>query len=200
MSYVSKKNLKLKNISYISPINHTKLNVSNLLSETQRIISSSNISKNNTQQISNNNIYSPKVQININKGNNILNELYRSYSTNRPNNSNQSLIKKKNNNANKNFNLNRSSSNKNKKTSPSPSAMLTTFANFAQNLYKNKNPLFSNMSIKSKNYRRNPQSNIEIRFIKKGGLTSNNSLTNLNNKSNNGNLFSSSNISYINQN
>ena len=44
MSYISslnKKNLKLKNISFISPITYSKLNISNLIAETQRIISTS---------------------------------------------------------------------------------------------------------------------------------------------------------------
>ena len=65
--------------------------------------------------------------------------------------------------------------------------MLTTFANFAQNLNKNKNPLFSNIGIKSNNNRRNPRSSIEIRYFTKICLTSNNSLSNINN-SNNDNL------------
>ena len=202
MSYISslnKKNLKLKNISFISPITYSKLNISNLIAETQRIISTSTKNKINTpQQISNTNLNSPKTQIYSNKQNQILNDLYRSYSTNRPN-SNKVIIKKKIKNK-KIQNLNRSTSNNNNnnkiKTSPSPSAMLTTFANFAQNLNKNKNPLFSNIGIKSNNNRRNPQSNIEIRYFKKVGLTSNNSLSNINN-SNNDNLTNNNN-SYFN--
>ncbi len=53
MSYISrlnKKNLKLKNISFISPIKYSKLNISNLIAETQRIISTSTKNKLNTQQ------------------------------------------------------------------------------------------------------------------------------------------------------
>ena len=44
-SYVSgliKKNLKLKNITFMSPLTHTKLNMKNILSETQRIMKTSN--------------------------------------------------------------------------------------------------------------------------------------------------------------
>ena len=82
--------------------------------------------------------------------------------------------------------------------------MLTTFANFAQNLNKNKNPLFSNIGIKSNNNRRNPQSNIEIRYFTKIGLTSNNSLSNINNSNNdylinnNNSYFNHSNFQYNN--
>ena len=98
MSYISslnKKNLKLKNISFISPITYSKLNISNLIAETQRIISTSTKNKINTpQQISNTNLNSPKTQIYSNKQNQILNDLYRSYSTNRPN-SNKVIIKKR---------------------------------------------------------------------------------------------------------
>ena len=87
MSYISslnKKNLKLKNISFISPITYSKLNISNLIAETQRIISTSTKNKINTpQQTSSTNLNSPKTQINSNKQNQILNDLYRSYSTNR---------------------------------------------------------------------------------------------------------------------
>ena len=92
---LNKKNVKLKNISTNSSVHHTKINISNLIAETQRIISTSTKNKINTpQQISNTNLNSPKTQINSNKQNQILNDLYRSYSTNRPN-SNKVIIKKK---------------------------------------------------------------------------------------------------------
>ena len=161
MSYISslnKKNLKLKNISFISPITYSKLNISNLIAETQRIISTSTKNKINTpQQTSSTNLNSPKTQINSNKQNQILNDLYRNYSTNRPN-SNKVIIKKKIKNK-KIQNLNRSTSNNNNKNNnkikTSPSGMLKTFANFALNLNKNINQLFSNIEIKSNNNRRN---------------------------------------------
>ena len=80
--------------------------------------------------------------------------------------------------------------------------MLSTFAHFAQNLNKNqnkkknKNIHYTNLGIKSIYHKRNPQSNIELRYIKKSGNTTNNSLININNISTNDNR---NNISYINQ-
>ena len=80
--------------------------------------------------------------------------------------------------------------------------MLSTFAHFAQNLNKNqnkkknKNIHYTNLGIKSIYHKRNPQSNIELRYIKKSGITTNNSLININNISTNDNR---NNISYINQ-
>ena len=209
MSYISnlnKKNSKNRNTSLISQMYHNKLNISNLIAETQRIISSTNQNKIHNQQISNINLTSPMMKNNISKGNKVINDLYRSYSTNRPI-SNQALLNKTNNssyfnNIIDNQNLMKSNSNKKtekkQKSSPSPSVMLSTFAHFVQNLNKNKKPLYSNLRIKSSKNKRNPQSNFEIRYIKKGVLTSNNSLTNINDISNNDNMLYSNNISFVN--
>ena len=46
---LNKKNVKLKNISTNSSVHHTKINISNLIAETQRIISSSIKNKINNQ-------------------------------------------------------------------------------------------------------------------------------------------------------
>ena len=205
---INKNNLKLKNISFISPITHTKINVSNLIAESQRITTTSNTKKITKTQHNNS-----KVQINLNKEAQVITDLYRSYSTNRPNvtHINYKNNNKKNNIYNNNNNnvINKSNINKNnfikKSTSPSTSAMLTTFANFATNLNKNKkghsnyHP-YEGIKYNNINYKRNPKSNIEIRNIKRTSITNNNSLTNINNTSNNNNnnLIKSSN-SYINQ-
>ena len=191
---INKNNLKLKNISFMSPITHSKINVSNLISESQRITTNPNSNKiTNTQ---NNN---SKVQINLNKGPQVITDLYRSYSTNRPYITHQ--YTNKNNHNNSNY-LNKSISKKNnyKKNVPSTSAMLTTFANFATNLNKNKNKAFTNFSFigikPNVIHKRNPTSHNEIRNIKKNSITANNSLTNINNISSNNNNHNSS---FINQ-
>ena len=80
-SYVSglnKKNLKLKNITFMSPITQTKLNMTNLLSETQRVLKTNN---ENTSQL--NNYFHRSSN---NKNNNLMSDLYNSYSTNRQSN------------------------------------------------------------------------------------------------------------------
>ena len=163
----------------MSPITYTKINVSNLISESQRVTTNGNTNKiTNTQ---NNN---SKVQINLNKGPQVITDLYRSYSTNRPYITHQ--YTHKNNHNNSNF-LNKSISKKNnyKKNAPSTSAMLTTFANFATNLNKNKNKALTNFSFigikPNVIHKRNPTSHNEIRNIKKNSITVNNSLTNINN-------------------
>ncbi len=72
MSYQSgtnKKNLKIKNISFMSPITRTKINISNLIAETQRIITNSNSNK--ISQFQNSEINSPKVDINFNSKNDV---------------------------------------------------------------------------------------------------------------------------------
>ena len=208
MSYVSdnKKNFKIKNISFMSPITRTKLNISNLIAETQRIITNSNTNKNT--QVQNSEINSPKINYNLNKENQFITDLYRSFSSNRPNiisnkqkenkiNSNNQIIKKNISNKNQFIKI--------KKNSPSPSAMLTKFANFAEKLNKNKN-LITNYSFIGKNNKnknininkRNQKSNIDIRNLKKSNLTTtNNSLTNIFNTNNdNKNL---NNNSFLNQ-
>ena len=72
INHINKKNLKLKNISFMSPISHSKLNVSNFNSEAQRIITNSNGSKINIHQITNNE-----------EKNKLLNEVFKNYSTNK---------------------------------------------------------------------------------------------------------------------
>ena len=207
---LNKKNVKLKNISTNCSVHHTKINISNLIAETQRIISSSIKKKINNQQILNTNINSPKLEITSKETQNS-NDFYRSYSSNRPH-SKQSILNKRNNininlNTEKSQNINDSylnitNKNQKKKPNPSPSEMLSTFAHFAQNLNKNqnkkknKNIHYTNLGIKSIYHKRNPQSNIELRYIKKSGITTNNSLININNISTNDNR---NNISYINQ-
>ena len=207
---LNKKNVKLKNISTNSSVHHTKINISNLIAETQRIISSSIKNKINNQHILNTNINSPKFEITSKETQNS-NDFYRSYSSNRPH-SKQSILNKRNNininlNTEKSQNINDSylnitNKNQKKKQNPSPSEMLSTFAHFAQNLNKNqnkkknKNIHYTNLGIKSIYHKRNPQSNIELRYIKKSGITTNNSLININNISTNDNR---NNISYINQ-
>ena len=202
MSYVSdnKKNFKLKNISFMSPITRTKLNISNLIAETQRIITNSNTNKNT--QVQNSEINSPKINYNLNKENQFITDLYRNFSSNRPNiilnkqketkNNNNQIIKKNITNKNQFIKI--------KKNSPSPSAMLTKFANFAEKLNKNKN-LITGKNNKNNNIninKRNQKSNIDIRNLKKSNLTTtNNSLTNLFNTNNdNKNL---NNNSFLNQ-
>lgn len=207
---LNKKNVKLKNISTNSSVHNTKINISNLIAETQRIISSSIKNKINNQHILNTNINSPKFEITSKETQNS-NDFYRSYSSNRPH-SKQSILNKRNNininlNTEKSQNINDSylnitNKNQKKKPNPSPSEMLSTFAHFAQNLNKNqnkkknKNIHYTNLGIKSIYHKRNPQSNIELRYIKKSGITTNNSLININNISTNDNR---NNISYINQ-
>ena len=207
---LNKKNVKLKNISTNCSVHHTKINISNLIAETQRIISSSIKKKINNQQILNTNINSPKLE-NTSKETQNSNDFYRSYSSNRPH-SKQSILNKRNS-LNNNLNteksqiindsyLNTTNINQKKKPNLSPSEMLTKFAHFAQNLNKNqnkkknKNIHYTNLGIKSIHHKRNPQSNIELRNIKKTAITTNNSLTNINNNSTNDNR---NNISYINQ-
>ena len=68
---INRKNLKLKNIIFMSPLSRTKLNIPNLISQTKRILTTTG-----NNQILNVSNY-------INKSNKILNDIYRSYSTNR---------------------------------------------------------------------------------------------------------------------
>ena len=210
---INRKNIKLRNISFLSPITYTKLNVSNI-SETQRITTTVNTTKIfNTQ---NNNNY--KVQINLNKPQQKHSNLYKNYSTNRQFIIRQFINKKNDNNIsyNNSNSLNKSALNKNnnlkKKNNSSNSTMLSTFANFASNLNKNKNqnqkknPYYSyivqnnNNNKNNKTHKRNLTSHIEIRKIKNGNIINNNSSTNINNSSCNNNLIkSSSSNSYFNQ-
>ena len=67
----------------MSPITRTKINISNLIAETQRIITNSNSNK--ISQFQNSEINSPKVDINFNKDNQFISDLYRSFSPKGPN-------------------------------------------------------------------------------------------------------------------
>ena len=136
-SGTNKQNLKIKNISFMSPITRTRINISNLISETQRIITNSN--KNKIAQKQNSEINSPKIDINLNKENQFISDLYRSFSPNKlkiisPTNKNGNNILKKNK-SNKKNNV------KIKETSPS--AMLNKFVNFTQKLNNNINLNYS---------------------------------------------------------
>lgn len=71
LSSSNKKNLRLKNIIFMSPLSRTKLNIPNLISETKRNLTNNN--KYSSNNVSNYN----------NKSNKIFSEIYRSYSTNR---------------------------------------------------------------------------------------------------------------------
>ncbi len=174
MSYISnlnKKNLRLKNISYMSP--HS--NVSNIIAESQRMITSSNAV--NFQQ--NTNIELQKNQL--------LNEVFKNYSTNRPINSNHQY-KKPNIHLNYVSNgpllTNPNSKNYYKKTSTSPSnsSMYYTYMNnFPIN---NKNGNYQNYYINS-NYKNilkysTQISTKNVRNKRNQSLTNNSSLNNFN--------------------
>ena len=130
---INRKNIKLRNISFLSPITYTKLNVSNI-SETQRITTTVNTTKIFNTQNNNNN----KVQINLNKPSQKNSNLYKNYSTNRQFIIRQFINKKNDNNIsyNNSNSLNKSALNKNnnlkKKNNSSNSTMLSTFANFSE--------------------------------------------------------------------
>ena len=178
-SGTNKQNLKIKNISFMSPITRTRINISNLISETQRIITNSN--KNKIAQKQNSEINSPKIDINLNKENQFISDLYRSFSPNKlkiisPTNKNGNNILKKNK-SNKKNNV------KIKETSPS--AMLNKFVNFAQKLNNNINLNYSYIGKISKvNNKNNQKSNLDIKNYQKSSLTNTNSLTNIYNNNN----------------
>ncbi len=67
---LNKKNLKLKNIIFMSPLSRTKLNIPNLITDTKKLLAS------------NSKIDSINLSYFKNKSNDILNKIYRSYSTN----------------------------------------------------------------------------------------------------------------------
>lgn len=189
MSYISnlnKKNLRLKNISYMSP--HS--NVSNIFAESQRMITSSNAV--NFQQ--NTNIELQKNQL--------LNDVFKSYSTNRPIHSNHQY-KKPNIHLNYVSNgpllTNPNSKNYYKKTSTSPSnsSMYYTYMNnFPIN---NKNGNYQNYYINS-NYKNilkysTQISTKNVRNKRNQSLTNNNSLNNFNiTQSKENNLLLSTNV------
>jgi hypothetical protein len=118
ISNTNKKNFKLKNIIFMSPLSRTKLNIPNLITQTKRILTTTG---------NNRILNSTNVSNYVNKSNKILNEIYRSYSTNRhiqPINSNN-----KNNNKKKN----------NSKNSVGNSPKLSSFSKFTSSLNKIKN-------------------------------------------------------------
>ena len=178
-SGTNKQNLKIKNISFMSPITRTRINISNLISETQRIITNSN--KNKIAQKQNSEINSPKIDINLNKENQFISDLYRSFSPNKlkiisPTNKNGNNILKKNK-SNKKNNV------KIKETTPS--AMLNKFVNFAQKLNNNINLNYSYIGkISQVNNKNNQKSNLDIKNYQKSSLTNTNSLTNIYNNNN----------------
>ena len=177
MSYnngINKKYLRMKNLSFITPLSNQ--NIVNLISENQRLITNSNNKRINLQQHSSNNEQ---------QKNQILNEVFKSYSSNRQINTHNQLKKQ---NINLNYitnnqilnNINLKNMYKKTTTSPSNSSMYNTFANFPTNLIKGKNYIYSNNS-NNKNIFKNPSQN-HTRNIKnkKNSLTNNSSLNNFN--------------------
>ena len=169
MSYnngINKKYLRMKNLSFITPLSNQ--NIVNLISENQRLITNSNNKRINLQQHSSNNEQ---------QKNQILNEVFKSYSSNRQFNTNNHL-KKPNINLNyitNNQVLNNINLKHYKNTSPSNSSMYNTFANFPTNTkrYSNNSNNKNIFKNSSQNYTRNVKN-------KKNSLTNNNSLNNFN--------------------
>ena len=169
MSYnngINKKNLRMKNLSFITPLSNQ--NIVNLISENQRLITNSNNKRINLLQHSSNNEQ---------QKNQILNEVFKSYSSNRQFNTNNHL-KKPNINLNyitNNQVLNNINLKHYKNTSPSNSSMYNTFANFPTNTkrYSNNSNNKNIFKNSSQNYTRNVKN-------KKNSLTNNNSLNNFN--------------------
>ncbi len=169
MSYnngINKKNLRLKNLSFITPLSNQ--NIVNLISENQRLITNSNNKRINLPQQSSNNEQ---------QKNQILNEVFKIYSSNRQVNTNNHL-KKPNINLNyitNNQVLNNINLKHYKNTSPSNSSMYNTFANFPTNTkrYSNNSNNKNVFKNSSQNYTRNVKN-------KKNSLTNNNSLNNFN--------------------
>ena len=197
INHINKKNLKLKNISFMSPISHSKLNVSNFNSEAQRIITNSNGSKINIHQITNNE-----------EKNKLLNEVFKNYSTNKEYNFIQSKKPLMNINyiSNNQILNNVNSKNIYKKTSTSPSmnSMINTFTNFPTSFNKNKNNQ-TNIYLSNSNYKNiinlKNSSHISTRNGKhkknsSSSLINNSSSNNFNNTQNKDNilLLSSNNI------
>ena len=178
-SGTNKQNLKIKNISFMSPITRTRINISNLISETQRIITNSN--KNKIAQKQNSEINSPKIDINLNKENQFISDLYRSFSPNKLN-----IISPTNKNGNNILKKNKSNKKNNVKIKEtSPSAMLNKFVNFAQKLNNNINLNYSYIGkISQVNNKNNQKSNLDIKNYQKSSLTNTNSLTNIYNNNN----------------
>ena len=112
-SCLNKKNLKLKNIIFMSPLSKTKLNIPNLITDTKRLFTSNG----------NNKIDSINLSHYKNKSNDILNKIYRSYSTNRNLQSHNSNSRKKNNS--------KKSSMKKISTSVNSSLKISSFSKFS---------------------------------------------------------------------
>jgi len=117
-SSLNKKNLKLKNIIFMSPLSRTKLNIPNIITDTKRLFTSNG----------NNKIDSVNLSYYKNKSNDILYKIYRSYSTNRNLQSHNSNSKKKNNN--------KKSSIKKISTSVNSSLKISSFSKFSSSLNK----------------------------------------------------------------
>ncbi len=151
-SSLNKKNLKLKNITFMSPTTQTKLNMTNLLSDPNKVKKGNN----NNSKLQLNNNYNSNIS-NL-KNNNLITDLLRSNSSNR--NFNYSKKAKRNN-----YKINKKNNIIKKSTSNSPTL---TFSQFSSNLNsangskKNigiysspKNYLMKNLNIKNYRNKRN---------------------------------------------
>ena len=174
MSYgINKKNLRLKNLSFITPLSNP--NTANLISESQRLITNSN----------NNRVNLPQTSTNEQHKNQLLNEVFKSYSSNRQINTHNQLKKQ---NINLNYitnnqilnNINLKNMYKKTTTSPSNSSMYNTFANFPTNLIKGKNYIYSNNSNNKNVFKNSSQNHTRNIKNKKNSLTNNSSLNNFN--------------------
>ena len=180
-SYVSlnKKGLKLKNITFMSPLTHTKLNMTNLLSDTQKIMKTNNDSGNNSHQY-----FKQNPNLTNYKNNNIMTDMYKSYSSNRQNNylySNQSS-QRRNNNFEKNIYI--------KNTKSPINSNILSFSQFSNINNSNSNQTKKNInfsytpSYSTKNYlRKGNSNNIKNYRNKRNTFTENEYLFNSSNNS-----------------
>ena len=149
---LNKKNLKLKNITYMSPMTQTKLNITNLLSETQRIMKTNN---DNNNQL--NNYFHHTSNLSNFRNNNLMNDLYKSYSSNRQNNYLMS------NHNSERVNKKLEKNNYIKKPNLAINSHVLTFSQFTSNMNNKKNNISSyTPSYSSKNYLRKANSNSKI--------------------------------------
>ena len=187
-SYVSgliKKNLKLKNITFMSPLTHTKLNMKNILSETQRIMKTSN---DNNIQLENH--YQRTSNLSNNK-NKFISDFYKNYSSNRQNNylSSYSTQRKNNNNIEKNNYI--------KKPISYLNNQLFNFSQFSSNI-KSPNQSRKNLGISftqsysSKNYLRKENSNNSKNYRKRNKFDESEYLFSSSNNNSSSNLFKNS--------
>ena len=174
MSYgINKKNLRLKNLSFITPLSNP--NTANLISESQRLVTNSGRHRVNL----------PQTTTNEQHKNQLLNEVFKSYSSNRQINTHNQLKKQ---NINLNYitnnqilnNINLKNMYKKTTTSPSNSSMYNTFANFPTNLIKGKNYIYSNNSNNKNVFKNSSQNHTRNIKNKKNSLTNNSSLNNFN--------------------